>query len=171
MSGRCTFASTIAWTARAAKARPTAWHECERACVSRPGASRIHLWQRLIWILKNRQMIADTVEDVEAGHHWAKAPTDPQSWWIAYIDRRWLQRTLHDREVELAGSASSSDSMQCDYAGVRKTLTFDFPARRVAAYVAVILADVASAYGRRAVPPLFHAGLLPAKCTMCTRIM
>jgi hypothetical protein len=89
-------------------------------------------------------MIADTIEDVEAGHHWAK-PTDPQSWWITYIDRRWLQRTLHDREVELVGSASSSDSMQCDYAGVRKTLTLDFPARRVAAYVAVILADVASA--------------------------
>lgn len=89
-------------------------------------------------------MVADTIADVEAGHHWAK-PTDHQSWWIAYIDRRWLHRTLHDRELDLTGSASSSDGMQCDYTGVRKTLTLDFPARRVAAYVAVVLADVASA--------------------------
>ncbi|ROV90498.1 hypothetical protein VMCG_09797 [Cytospora schulzeri] len=99
--------------------------------------------------LERMKMISDTIEDVEAGHHWAK-PCDHQSWWMEYIDRQWLQRALHEYEheqqVDLVGSASSSsDGLGCDYIGVRKILTLERPTRRVAAYVAVILADVASA--------------------------
>lgn len=91
-------------------------------------------------------MIADTIVDAKAGHHWAK-PNSPQVRWMQYIDRAWLEGVLYHADDQTSAStpSSSKDAADAahDYAGIRQLLTFEGKVRQKT--VAVILADVDSA--------------------------
>lgn len=93
-------------------------------------------------------MIADTIADVEAGNHWAK-PSKPETTWVSYIDRAWLEQLLYNESDDSASSIKASHktastkqdaSSDRDYAGIRRMLTFDGLAHSKT--IAVILADV-----------------------------
>lgn len=94
-------------------------------------------------------MIADTIVDAKAGHHWAK-PNSPEARWMKYIDRAWLEGVLYhadDADDENSASTPSSSKHATDaghdYAGIRHLLSFEGKVRENT--VAVILADVDSA--------------------------
>lgn len=94
-------------------------------------------------------MIADTIVDARAGHHWAK-PNSPEARWMKYIDRAWLEGVLYhaddaDDETSTPTPSSSKHATDAghDYAGIRHLLSFEGKVRENT--VAVILADVDSA--------------------------
>lgn len=92
-------------------------------------------------------MIADTIVDAGAGHHWAK-PNTPQARWMKFIDRAWLEGVLYHYADDQTPTSTPSSSQNAadsghDYAGIRHLLTFEGKVRENT--VAVILADVNSA--------------------------
>lgn len=91
-------------------------------------------------------MIANTIVDAKTGHHWAK-PKSPETRWMNYIDRAWLENVLYQADDQTSAPTPSTSNHATDaghdYVGIRQLLTFEGKVRQNT--VAVILADVGSA--------------------------
>lgn len=93
--------------------------------------------------MKRIEMIADTITDVESGHHRAKLNT-PETDWVDYIDRAWVEKILYYKDDQGSSlKTAEHGKMDHNYAEMRGMLTHNGRIRSKT--VAVILADLDNA--------------------------